>query len=172
MNGNAQYYYLIKIPLLFIISSIVLMTIGVSCGGSDDEGGFDPNYKPPSKGSDTASLYGVPVASPGSKKGNKYFDPSAESSSTAGKLATKLSANCNFNVDQMKVSCEAHRTSMQSTLRWSENATNIELSGEEEGIFEFDIATGSDAKVTVLLEECIATTCKEVGIDFSLSNTQ
>ena len=169
MNGNAKYSYLIKIPLLFIISSIVLMTIGVSCGGSDDEGGFDPNYKPPSKGSDTASLYGVPVASPGSKKGNKYFDPSAESSSTAGKLATKLSANCKFNVDQMKVSCEAHRTSMQSTLRWSENATNTELSGEEEGIFEFDLANGSDSKVTVLLEECIATTCKEVGTDVFLS---
>ena len=136
------------------------------------EGGFDPNYKPPSKGSDTASLYGVPVASPGSKKGNKYFDPSAESSSTAGKLATKLSADCKFNVDQMKVSCEAHRTSMQSTLRWYENATNTELLGEEEGIFEFDLANGSDSKVTVLLEECIATTCKEVGTDVSMSNSQ
>ena len=160
MKGISHYSYLIKISILFIISSIVLMTIGVSCGGSDGEGGFDPNYKPPSKGS---------VASPGSKKGNKYFDPSAESSSTAGKLATKLSADCKFNVDQMKVSCEAHRTSMQSTLRWYENATNTELLGEEEGIFEFDLANGSDSKVTVLLEECIATTCKEVGTDVFLS---
>ena len=172
MNGNVHYAYLIKIPLLFLILSIVLMAIGISCGGSDDEGGFDPNYKPPSKGSDTASLYGVPVASPGSKKGNKYFDPSAESSSTAGKLATKLSANCGVIVDQMKVSCEAHRTSMQSTLRWSENATNTEMSGEEEGIFEFDFTAGSDSKVTVSLEECIATTCKEVGTDVFLSNAQ
>ena len=169
MKGISHYSYLIKISILFIISSIVLMTIGVSCGGSDDEGGFDPNYKPPSKGSDTASLYGVPVASPGSKKGNKYFDPSAESSSTAGKLATKLSANCEFDVDQMRVSCEAHRTSMQSTLRWSENATNTELSGQEQGIFEFDLTNVSDSKVTVLLEECIATTCKEVGTDVFLS---
>ncbi|SVE47933.1 uncharacterized protein METZ01_LOCUS500787, partial [marine metagenome] len=132
MNGNSQHANLIKIPLLFLIISIVFITMGISCGGSDGEGGFDPNYQPPSKGSDTASLYGVPVASPGSKKGNKYFDPAAESSSTAGKLATTLSAKCEFVVDKMNVSCEAHRTSMQSTLRWSENHTNGELFGEEE----------------------------------------
>ena len=58
---------------------------------------------------------------------------------------------------------------MQSTLRWSENATNTELSGQEQGIFEFDLTNVSDSKVTVLLEECIATTCKEVGTDVFLS---
>ena len=43
MKGNSHYSYLIKISILFIISSIVLMTIGVSSGGSDGEGGFEPN---------------------------------------------------------------------------------------------------------------------------------
>ena len=158
-------FILIALPLIIVFSAVL-----ISCGG--EEGGYDPNYKP--AGGETSTLGG----NRGASTGNAFFDPtkkkepSAESSSTAGKLATKLSANCKLIVDQMKVSCEAHRTSMQSTLRWSENATNIELSGEEEGIFEFDIATGSDAKVTVLLEECIATTCKEVGTDVSLSNTQ
>ena len=172
MNGNFQRTNLIKIPLVFLIITIVLITIVISCGGSDDDDGFDPNYQPPSKGSDTASLYGVPVASPGSKKGNKYFDPSAESSSTAGKLATTLSAKCELIVDEVKVLCEAHRTSMQSTLHWSENHTNSELLGEEEGIFEFDVTIGSDSKVSVLLEECIATTCKEVDTDVDLSNAR
>ena len=157
-------FILIALPLIIVFSAVL-----ISCGG--EEGGYDPNYKPAKSSMPSSGNLGA-------KTGNAFFDPtkkkepSAESSSTAGKLATKLSANCKLIVDQMKVSCEAHRTSMQSTLRWSENATNIELSGEEEGIFEFDIATGSDAKVTVLLEECIATTCKEVGTDVSLSNTQ
>ena len=171
MNVSSHRVNLIKIPLLFLILSIVLITMGISCGGSAEEGGYDPNYKPAKSSMPSSGNLGA-------KTGNAFFDPtkkkepSAESSSTAGKLATKLSANCKLIVDQMKVSCEAHRTSMQSTLRWSENVTNIELSGEEEGIFEFDIPTGSDSKVTVLLEECVATTCKEVGTDVSLSNTQ
>ena len=155
--------------IIMTITVVSIFTlVATSCGGGEDDG-FNPNYQPPAKGSDTASLYGVPVASPGSKKGNKYFDPSAESSSTAGKLATTLSANCELNVDEMKVSCEAHRTSMQSTLNWSENLTGNELSGEEEGIFEFEVATSSELKVTVVLEECISTTCTESETNVDLS---
>ena len=157
-----------RLVIMTITVVSIFTLVATSCGGGEDDG-FNPNYQPPAKGSDTASLYGVPVASPGSKKGNKYFDPSAESSSTAGKLATTLSANCELNVDEMKVSCEAHRTSMQSTLNWSENLTGNELSGEEEGIFEFAISNPSDPEVLVTLEECIATACKlaETTVDVS-----
>ena len=110
------------------------------------------------------------VAPKGSKKGNKYFDPSAESSSAAGKLATTLSANCELNVDEMKVSCEAHRTSMQSTLEWSENLSGTGISGQKEGIFEFTISDPSSSEVTVTLDECVSTACKNAKTIIELSS--
>ena len=157
MNAIKQILIVVIIGIVFVVGA---------CGGSDED--VDTSYKPPAnKG--LADQYGVKVAPKGSKLGNKYFDPSAKSSSTTGKLATTLSANCELNVDEMKVSCEAHRTSMQSTLNWSENLTNKVLSGEEEGIFEFEVATSSELKITVVLEECISTTCKtsETNVDLS-----
>ena len=134
-----------------------------SLGGSQVDSEYKP-YKP-------ASWYvaGGEVAPKGSEKGNKYFDPSAESSSTEGKLSTSLKAKCEFNSTDLKVSCEAHRTSMQSTLEWSENLSGTETSGQKTGIFEFSIEDQNSSEVTITLDECVSTACKhaETVIDLS-----
>ena len=107
----------------------------------------------------------------GAKTGNEFFDPTKKKSSTSttGKLSTKLGAECVFDSHEMKVTCEANRTSMQSTLNWLENHTNTTLSGEEEGMFEFIISNPSESKVVVTLEECVSTACKnsESAVDIS-----
>ena len=107
----------------------------------------------------------------GAKTGNEFFDPSKKNSSvsTTGKLSTKIGSECIVNSQEMKVTCEAHRTSMQSTLNWFENSTKTTLSGEEEGIFEFIISNTSDSNVLVTLEECVSTACKksETSVDVS-----
>ena len=109
----------------------------------------------------------------GARGGNEFFDPTKKDSlpSTTGKLATKLDAKCDFDSREMKVSCEAHRTSMQSTLNWFENYTDTKLSGEEEGIFEYIINSPSSIKILVILEECIVTTCKLVETTVDISET-
>ena len=107
--------------IVVIVCIVCLFTIvSISCGDEDAtsasvESDFKiiKNYKPPPT---TNEPVGGKVAPPGSTKGNKYFDPSAKSSSTEGKLATKLDVKCDFNSAEMKLSCEALRTSMQSTL--------------------------------------------------------
>ena len=157
----------IVIYLLIITVVGIFTLVATSCGGGE-RSDYDPNYKPPtSKG--TVGDYGVKVAPAGSEKGNKYFDPSAKSPGTDGKLATKLDAKCEFDSQKMKVSCEAHRTSMQSILKWTENHGDQEFSGEKEGLFEFTISSPSDPEVLVILEECISTTCKlaETTVDVS-----
>ena len=107
----------------------------------------------------------------GAKTGNEFFDPTKKnaSTSTSGKLATKLDAVCVFDSQQMKVTCEAHRTSMQSRLNWLENHTDTRSSGEEEGVFEFIITAPSDSKIVVSLEECVSTACQksETRVDIS-----
>ena len=110
----------------------------------------------------------------GAKTGNEFFDPTKKNSSpsTTGKLSTTTGSECVVNPQEMKVTCEAHRTSMQSTLNWVENYTNTTLSGEEEGIFEFPISNISDSTVLVSLEECVSTACKqsEVTVDVSAAS--
>lgn len=59
----------------------------------------------------------------------------------------------------MSVSCEAQRTSMKSTLNWSENLSDTEASGEKKGIFEFQISDSAAKEVLVTLEECLNTAC-------------
>ena len=172
MNTINEWGRISSIKQVLIVLTLVIVFVSASCGGGggDEDGDVDTSYKPPAN-TGLAGQYGVKVAPKGSKKGNKYFDPSAESSSTAGKLATTLSANCELNVDEKKVSCEAHRTFMESTLNWSENLTGNELSGKEEGIFEFTISHPSDSEVLVTLEECIATTCTLVETTVDASET-
>ena len=134
-----------------------------SLGGSQVDSEYKP-YKP-------ASWYvaGGEVAPKGSEKGNKYFDPSSESSSTEGKLSTSLKAKCEFASADLTVSCEAHRTSMQSTLEWSENLSGTETSGQKTGVFEFLIDDPTSSEVTVTLDECVSTACKhaETVVDLS-----
>ena len=84
-------------------------------------------------------------------------------------MTTTLSAKCDFSVVEMKISCEAHRTSMQSTLNWSESLTDNESSGEEEGIFEFAINDSTETEILGTLEECIATACKLVEATVNVS---
>ena len=172
MNAINERGRISSIKQILIVVTLVIVFVSAACGGGggDEDGDVDTSYKPPAN-TGLAGQYGVKVAPKGSKKGNKYFDPSAESSSTAGKLATTLSANCELNTDEKKVSCEAHRTFMESTLNWSENLTGNELSGEEEGIFEFTISHPSDSEVLVTLEECIATTCTLVETTVDASET-
>ena len=107
----------------------------------------------------------------GAKTGNEFFDPTKKNSSpsTTGKLSTQIGSECVFNSEDLKVTCEAYRTSMQSTLNWSENYTNTTLSGEEKGIFEFIISNPSDSKVLVTLEECVSTACKKSEITIDLN---
>ena len=171
MNALNEWVRIPSIKQILIVVMLAIVFVPASCGGGGDEDrDVDTSYKPPAN-TGLAGQYGVKVAPKGSKKGNKYFDPSAESSSTAGKLATTLSANCELNIDEKKVSCEAHRTFMESTLNWSENLTGNELSGKEEGIFEFTINHPPDSEVLVALEECIATTCTIVETTVDVSET-
>ena len=110
----------------------------------------------------------------GAKTGNEFFDPTKKDSSpsTKGKLSTTNRAECTFDSQDMKVTCEAYRTSMQSTLNWFEDSTETTLSGEEEGIFEFSINNISESKVLVTLEECVSTACKqsETSVDVSVDS--
>lgn len=155
-----------------IIIGVVCIVAVVAVAGfvifTLSENKVDSDYKPYKP----ASWYvaGGEVAPKGSEKGNKYFDPSSESSSTEGKLSTSLKAQCEFNSADLKVSCEAHRTTMQSTLEWSENLSGTETSGQKEGIFEFSIDDPSSSDVTVTLDECVSTACKHAETIVNLSS--
>ena len=155
-----------------IIIGVVCIVAAVAGAGfvifTISENKVDSDYKPYKP----ASWYvaGAKVAPKGSEKGNKYFDPSSESSSTEGKLSSSLNAKCEFNSADMKVSCEAHRTSMQSTLEWSENLSGTGISGQKEGIFEFTISDPSSSEVTVTLDECVSTACKNSETIIELSS--
>lgn len=159
-----------KFVIILITVVSIFTLVATSCVRGEDDA-YDPNYQPPDKGSDLASMQGAKVAPSGSEEGNKYFDPSAKSSGIDGKLATKLDVKCEFDSVKVKVSCEAHRTSMQSTLKWTESHGGKESSGEKEGLFEFTINSLSDPEVLVILEECIATTCKLVETIVDVSGT-
>jgi len=149
-----------------VMGLCILIIIAVSCANEETEStAVDSdykiinNYKPPPS---TNEPVGGKVAPPGSEKGNKYFDPSAKSSSTDGKLSTKLGAKCEFNSVEMKLSCEAQRTSMQSTLHWTEDLLDNELSGEKKGVFEVIFNKPVERKILIILEECLNTACNKI----------
>ena len=154
-------FILIALPLIIVFSAVL-----ISCGGGE-EGGYDPNYKPTKSTMPSSGNLGA-------KTGNAFFDPTKKDSSpsTKGKLSTINRAECTFDSQDMKVTCEAYRTSMQSTLNWFEDSTETTLSGEEEGIFEFSINDISESKVLVTLEECVTTACKksETSVDVSVDS--
>ena len=154
MNVSSHRVNLIKIPLLFLILSIVLITMGISCGGSAEEGGYDPNYKP--AGGETSTLGG----NRGASTGNAFFDPTKKKEPSAdGTLSSTLAAKCELDSGNMKILCVAHRTSMKSVLQWAEDHTNKQ---SDQGIFEFAITNPTKSEIIVKLEECINTTCNQI----------
>ena len=119
--------------------------------------GFDPGYRPGMEG-------GFYAAAKKESFGN--FDPTKKGST---RLSTTLSAICEFNSEQRKVSCNASRTSDKSTLSWSESQ-GANVSNQEE--FEFPISDSVKSEILITLEECLNTACNEVqtSIDVSIQS--
>ena len=92
------------------------------------------------------------------------FDPTKKQST---RLSTTLSAICDFNSAQRKVSCNASRTSDKSTLNWNEDHGES-VSGQEK--FKFLISHSSKSEILVTLEKCISTPCKEVETTVNISH--
>ena len=160
ISSLTVYRFVTLILLIVVLVSGAAWYISSSLGG--DEVDTDVHHF---KAESSIDLIG------GARGGNEFFDPTKKNShpGTTGKLATLLKSKCEFNPADLKVSCEAFRTSMQSKLYWFESYTDTKLSGEEEGIFEFSIDNLGSSEVTVILEECVSTACKhaETVVDLS-----
>ena len=118
--------------------------------------GLDPHHKP-----EKFNWYAS-----AEKESFGNFDPTKKGST---RLSTTLSAICEFNSEQRKVSCNASRTSDKSTLSWSESQ-GANVSNQEE--FEFPISDSVKSEILITLEECLNTACNEVqtSIDVSIQS--
>lgn len=116
--------------------------------------GIDPHYKP-----EKFNWYAS-----AEKESFGNFDPTKKEST---RLSTTLSAICEFNSEQRKISCNANRTSDKSTLSWNEDHGG---SGSDQEKFEFLISDSPKYEILVTLEECISTTCKEIETAVDVSH--
>ena len=119
--------------------------------------GLNPNYRP---GMEQGHDRGV------EKESFESFDPTKQKSTS---LSTTLGILCELDPNLLIVSCSAKRTSIKSTLNWSESL-GANVSNQEE--FEFPISDSTKSEILITLEECLNTACNEVqtSIDVSIQS--
>ena len=103
---------------------------------------------------DTSEL----VADSKNKSKDQQHDNGKVSSSTEN-IVKELSATCSLDSQKSKILCKSHRTSLNSSLKWTYRSR---WTGNDE--FEFDLHSPIEPKTSVILQECIDNSCNEIEI--------